>query len=152
MRWRLKSPAPRCLLNGLFRRRSKKTSTLCVIGLCEGNSPVTGEFPAQKASNAENVSVWWRHHIINKYCLCQPAVHLQGLYSVSGKTSYRKISWSLEAARLNVMMLLSLWNLTGISVALLARCLPNLRTIGKFKLESRGFESSRNFAVRRPSA
>ena len=22
----------------------------------------TGEFPAQKASNAENVSIWWRHH------------------------------------------------------------------------------------------
>ena len=27
-----------------------------------GNSPVTGEFPAQMASNAENVSIWWRHH------------------------------------------------------------------------------------------
>ena len=50
-----------CLLNGLFRRRSKKTSTLCVIGLCAGNSPATGEFPAQRASNAENVSIWWRH-------------------------------------------------------------------------------------------
>ena len=22
----------------------------------------TGEFPAQLASNAENVSIWWRHH------------------------------------------------------------------------------------------
>ena len=33
-----------------------------VIGLWVGNSPVTGEFPAQKASNAENVSIWWRHH------------------------------------------------------------------------------------------
>ena len=39
----------------------KKTSTLRATGLCEGNSPVTGEFPAQKASNAENVSIWWRH-------------------------------------------------------------------------------------------
>ena len=27
-----------------------------------GNSPVTGEFPAQMASNAENFSLWWRHH------------------------------------------------------------------------------------------
>ena len=27
-----------------------------------GNSPVTGEFPAQSASNAKNVSIWWRHH------------------------------------------------------------------------------------------
>ena len=53
---------PDCLLNCLFRRRSKKTSKLCVTGLCEGNSPVTSEFPAQMASNAENVSIWWRHH------------------------------------------------------------------------------------------
>ena len=28
-----------------------------IIGLCTGNSPVTGEFPAQRASNAENVSI-----------------------------------------------------------------------------------------------
>ena len=24
-----------------------------------------GEFPAQGASNAENVSIWWRHHVLN---------------------------------------------------------------------------------------
>ena len=41
---------------------AKKTSKLRVTGLCEGNSPVTGEFPAQTASNAVNVSIWWRHH------------------------------------------------------------------------------------------
>ena len=45
------------------RHRSKKTSKLRVTGLCAGNSPVTGEFPAQRASNAENVSIWWRHHV-----------------------------------------------------------------------------------------
>ena len=53
-----------CLLNRLFRPRSKKTSKLRVTGLCAGNSPGTGEFPAQMASNAENVSIWWRHHEI----------------------------------------------------------------------------------------
>ena len=52
-----------CLLNRLFRRRSKKTSKLRVTGLCVGNSPGTGEFPTQMASNAENVSIWWRHHV-----------------------------------------------------------------------------------------
>ena len=52
-----------CLLNRLFRRRSKKTSKLRVTGLCAGNSPGIGEFPAQMASNAENVSIWWRHHV-----------------------------------------------------------------------------------------
>ena len=51
-----------CLLNRLFRRRSKKTSKLRVTGLCAGNSPGTGEFPTQMASYAENVSIWWRHH------------------------------------------------------------------------------------------
>ena len=55
------------LLNRLFMSRSKKTSKLRVTGLCEGNSPVTGEFPAQRASNAENVSIWWRHHIMYIY-------------------------------------------------------------------------------------
>ena len=50
-----------CLFNVLFRCRSKKTSKLRVTGHCAGNSPVTGEFPAQKASNAENVSIWWHH-------------------------------------------------------------------------------------------
>ena len=50
------------MLNCWFRRRSKKTSNLRVTGLCAGNSPVTGEYPAQRASNAENVSIWWRHH------------------------------------------------------------------------------------------
>ena len=51
-----------CLLNRLFRHRSKKTSNIRVTGLCAGNSPVTGEFSTQMASNAENVSIWWRHH------------------------------------------------------------------------------------------
>ena len=51
-----------CLLNRLFRRRSKKTSKLRVTGLCVGNSPGTGESAAQMAINAENVSIWWRHH------------------------------------------------------------------------------------------
>ena len=51
-----------CLLNGLFGHRSKKTSNIRVTGLCERNSPVTGEFSAQRTSNAKSVSIWWRHH------------------------------------------------------------------------------------------
>ena len=52
-----------CFLNLLLRRRSKKISKLRVTGLCAGNSPGTVEFSAQMASNAENVSIWWRHHV-----------------------------------------------------------------------------------------
>ena len=61
-------------LNRLFRHRSKKTSKLCVTGPCEGNSVVTGEFPAQRARNAEMFpfndvimyicnNPWWRHQM-----------------------------------------------------------------------------------------
>ena len=69
LRWRhngrdsVSNHQPRdCSLNRLFRRRSKKTSKLRVTGLCVANSPGTGEFSAQMASNAENVSICWRHH------------------------------------------------------------------------------------------
>ena len=55
-----------CLLNRLFRSRSKKTSNFRVTGLCGGNSTVTGEFSAQRASNTENVFIWWRHHDISR--------------------------------------------------------------------------------------
>ena len=55
-----------CLLNRLFRRRSKNIKAPRHWPLCAGNSPVTGEFHAQMASDAENVSIWWRHHIASK--------------------------------------------------------------------------------------
>ena len=46
-----------CLLNCLFGRRSLKTPTLRVTGLCEGNSLETGGFPSQRPSNSENVFI-----------------------------------------------------------------------------------------------
>ena len=63
-------------------RRSKKTSEFRVTGLCVGNSPGTGEFPAQMASNAENVSIWWRHHhmaakpSLSPWYMCIDLTHL----------------------------------------------------------------------------
>ena len=58
---------------------SKKTSKLRITGLCAGNSPVTGEFPAQMASNAENVSIWWCEHLIP----CEAAYSLWSLLSAA---------------------------------------------------------------------
>ena len=52
-----------CLLNHSLRCRPKKTSKLCLTGLCAGNSSVTSEFHAELASNAENVSIWLCHHV-----------------------------------------------------------------------------------------
>ena len=51
-----------CLLNCIFWYRWKKTSKLRVTGFSAGNSPVTGEFPAQRASNLVNVYIWWCDH------------------------------------------------------------------------------------------
>ena len=45
----------------------RKKSKLRVTGLCAGNSPVTGDLPAQRASHAENVSIWWRHHVMHSH-------------------------------------------------------------------------------------
>ena len=54
---------------------------------------------------------------------------LLGLYSLSGGTSYHKISWSLEAAWFGFRLFQSLWNLAGTSAAALPKCLPNVRAI-----------------------
>ena len=54
-----------CFLNRLFRcsfHLMTSSWKLRVNGLRAGNSPGTGEFPAQRESNAENVSIWWLHH------------------------------------------------------------------------------------------
>ena len=53
-----------CLLKRLFFQAQIKikTSNLRVTGLREGTLPVTGEFPAQRPSYEDIVSIWWRHH------------------------------------------------------------------------------------------
>ena len=51
-----------CLLNHLFKHRSKGNIKALLHWPLWGNSPVTGEFTAQKAINTENVSIWRCHH------------------------------------------------------------------------------------------
>ena len=73
------------LLNRLFRRRSKKTSKVCVTGFCDENSPVAGEFPAQRDSYAENVSIWWRYHVAYYTCTYirrtyQPSMFISAIF------------------------------------------------------------------------
>ena len=87
-RWRLKSPASP-LFDQLFRRRSKKTSKLRVTGLYGGNSAVIGEFPAQMASNAENASIWWRHHVTFEGYECV----ITGRIVISWKKNERTNCW-----------------------------------------------------------
>ena len=63
VRWRLKSPASRLFTQQFIRAQIKENIKVPHHWPFAGNSPETGEFPAQMASNAENVSIWWRHHV-----------------------------------------------------------------------------------------
>ena len=44
--------------SGAGQRKHQSSALLAFVELTG-----TGEFPAQRASNAENVSIWWRHHM-----------------------------------------------------------------------------------------
>ena len=90
-----------CLLNRLFRRRSKKTSKLRVTGLCVGNSPGPVNSPHKGP-------------VTRKTFLFYDVI-MQ--YSLSRRTSYGKISWSLQAARFIFRLFHSLWHLTGTSAS-----------------------------------
>ena len=77
-----------CLLNRFLRRRSKKIPKLRVTGLCgAGNSPVTGEFPSQMASNAKTNSIGWRHHASYHgwYLVC---IEITFIYFISSGAKY----------------------------------------------------------------
>ena len=97
-----------CLLNRSFRRRSYKTSKLRVTALFEGNSPETGEFPAQRASNAENVSIWWRHHR-NEHTLINGAI-----LHASSSQHITKLQFCFECSLSN-WIFLYMWNSIGSS-------------------------------------
>ena len=42
----------------------RKPQSSTPLAFCAGNSRMTGDVPAQMASDAENVFIWWHHHEI----------------------------------------------------------------------------------------
>ena len=52
---------------------SQITSLTIVYSTVYLESPVIGEFPAQRARNTENVSIWLRHHDLLTYIKCKPS-------------------------------------------------------------------------------
>ena len=103
-----------CLLNRLFRRRSKKTSKLRITGLWAGNSPVTSEFPTQRASNTENISIWWRHHEMVLLCFVSLWLHyqliMQPFYAVLTMV-IASTSWRVQLS-LKIIICLITWRKT----------------------------------------
>ena len=64
-----KSPASRLFIQSFVHAQIKENIKAPRHWPLWGELPVTGEFPAQRASNAENVSIWWRHNKV-RYHLC----------------------------------------------------------------------------------
>ena len=157
-----------------WRHQMETFSALLAIGA--GNSPVPGESPTQrpvtrsfdvfsdlrlnKRLSKQSWGWWletlsrpfWRHRNVllwfdtDRFRPISPRAS-----SLSGRTSYRKISWSLEAARLDAVMIVSF----NIWQASRQRCCQDACQISelleKSKPESLGFETSRDLAVRCPS-
>ena len=70
----------------LFRLTSKETSEIRITGPLRFT---TGGFPSQKASNAEHVSMWWRHLDQQPWCwLCR----INGFLSTLRKDSNYQIT------------------------------------------------------------
>ena len=61
-RWRLTSPASRLFTQPFIQTQIKKNIKARRHWPLCGEFTGSGEFPAQRASNAENVSIWWRYH------------------------------------------------------------------------------------------
>ena len=94
-----------CLLNRSFRRRSKKTSKLRLTGLCAENSPLTGEFPPQMSSNAEIVSIWWRHHILRlPWKILKNCISIEGISSVLDRCLINSSVWTQKVCWREMIM------------------------------------------------
>ena len=72
--------------------RSKKTLKLHLTGLCQWNSPVTEGFPSQRASNAENVSIWWYHHVM---ILHHASDTVDSIYNIQWKSGNREVLFEM---------------------------------------------------------
>ena len=71
-----------CLLNHLFGCRSKKTSKLCVTGLCPGNSPGPVNSPykwpvTRKMFPFDDVIMMASYNVVNIVCLTAPSHYLK---------------------------------------------------------------------------
>ena len=81
-----------CLLNCLFRRRSKKTSKLRVTGLCVGNSPG----PVNSPHKGPVTRKMFPFDDVIMGTNAEYSMLLMGLDSLSGKSSYQQRSEYLK--------------------------------------------------------
>ena len=115
------------ILNGGRILRINVSSTAKWQYICKNDTvvlPGTHMSPENTDNRIKN-DIWIMVSCRPKHQQC----HVLGLYSLSGQTSYYKISWCLEVARFVFRLFQLLWNLTGHSAAALPMCLSNFRAV-----------------------
>ena len=80
-----------------WREDQRKHHSSASLALVRGNSLVTGEFPAQRASNAGNVSIWWRHR--GHWKLSKSIKSIPYIHQRSGSSLDQGMSWRLLGAK-----------------------------------------------------
>ena len=110
-RWRLKSPASPLLTQPLIQAQIKENIKAPRHWPLCGNSPLTGEFPAQMASNAKIVSIWWRHHVsTGRIFAGTPTFYIQ--YDENGALSIQQrnhLNFKYQVMRTTVVFMPVLW-------------------------------------------
>ena len=95
------------------RNHQSSTSLAALLALCVGNSLVTGEFPTQRASNTENVSILWCHNVLwcVRYCVIVDHVITRlDCTKPDWELNYSVISW-LKCSCITASHLTSKWGI-----------------------------------------
>ena len=121
---RLKSPASRLFTQSFIQAYIKENIKAPPHWPLCGEFTGTDEFPAQRASNAENVSIWWRHHgqpaPINESSFSRQKTRgwlfrkLQWYQSFHDRRSRRLSSWQLTMSPMTTKLIL--FQLSSVSV------------------------------------
>ena len=92
--------------SGADQRKHQSPASLAFV---RGIHRVPGEFPAQMASDAESVSIWWRHHgylgclsVIRKSFLCHDVIKSKTVISDHNNGKGNVIGLNLDEIRLIV--------------------------------------------------
>ena len=88
-RWCLKSPASPVFTQPFIQTQIKENIKAPRHWPLCGDFTGTGEFPAQRASYAENVSIWWRHndsYLCGNLSAVTSSVFLDDMYNIEIET------------------------------------------------------------------
>ena len=85
----------RLFVQPFIRPHIKETWKSALLALCEGNSPVTGDFPHKGSVKREKTSISWRHHerrISDTYAIAMLRNDRKDKYDLM----FLKINWARQ--------------------------------------------------------